>query len=389
MQAARARVVAAVAVVAVVVLCVAFGIRSRERTDGRGGPSTASRTPEGQPTGPRGSSGGLTESRRTPAPVGTGMAVTRLAFGSQDNGYALLARCEQGEIGKRKCASALVATLDGGLSWIERPLPEHQDAELILVVHDEHTLGLGAADQAWYVSLNQGRSWERRPFGPVPYELRPAEFGVLCPNPLAPHGCEGPLVEYRPEGLRRFNSEPPLPRLAYDATLAGTTLWAVTADAGKVYAAMSVDRGHTWQRRDPPAPTSVVVEPRLSASLDGKDVWISGKQANETTALWRYDAAAGAWSLAAPTTPPPRLFDVIALSEHRLAALTYGGFGYVLDDGAQWARARQALFGRFIALSQLPDGTFQAYAENGDVWLGVGSGTDRHWIDVTVVPPRA
>src|SRR6266542_4143553 len=334
MQAARARVVAAVAVVAVVVLCVAFGIRSRERTDDRGGPSTASRTPEGQPTGPRGSSGGLSESRRTPAPVGTGMAVTRLAFGSQDNGYALLARCEQGEIGKRKCASALVATLDGGLSWIERPLPEHQDAELILVVHDEHTLGLGAADQAWYVSLNQGRSWERRPFGPVPYELRPAEFGVLCPNPLAPHGCEGPLVEYRPEGLRRFNSEPPLPRLAYDATLAGTTLWAVTADAGKVYAAMSVDRGHTWQRRDPPAPTSVVVE-------------------------------------------------------HRLAALTYGGFGYVLDDGAQWARARQALFGRFIALSQLPDGTFQAYAENGDVWLGVGSGTDRHWIDVTVVPPRA
>src|SRR6266508_1636973 len=90
MQAARARVVAAVAVVAVVVLCVAFGIRSRERTDDRGGPSTASRTPEGQPTGPRGSSGGLSESRRTPAPVGTGMAVTRLAFGSQDNGYALL-----------------------------------------------------------------------------------------------------------------------------------------------------------------------------------------------------------------------------------------------------------------------------------------------------------
>jgi hypothetical protein len=389
MQATRGQVVAAVAVGAVVVLCVALGIRSRDDSTGtRGGPPSARTNAPQEQASPGVSGTAFTESRRTLAPVGSGMEVTALAFGTQDNGYALLARCGPGTVGSRHCDSVLVTTLDGGLSWIERQLPTHGDAELTLVVRGERTVAVGATGAAWYVSVNQGRTWELRPAGPLPYELRPAEFGVICPDPLVRGGCEGPLVEYRPEGPKRFNTEPPLPRLAFDVALVGTALWAVTADAGKVYAAVSLDRGSTWQRRDPSPAAGVMVRPRLTASPDGKEIWISAEQDAGTTALWRYDTVLGTWLVAPPANPRPRLSDVIAVGANRLAAVADNGFGYVVDDGTRWALARQGLFNRFVGLALLTDGTLMARTDNGEIWLGVGTGSDRHWIDVTVLAPR-
>lgn len=392
MKATRGQVGVIVAVSTVLTLCAALEIRSRSHHDGAQPQATATSTETAEGTAPETASprpfGGPVESRRTTAPVAPGMAVIGLAFGSQDSGYALLARCGPGEYGKRRCDSMLMATLDGGLSWIERSLPEHGDAELILAVADDRTIGLGAADDAWYVSLDQGRSFQRRPYSPIPYELRPGEFGLLCPDPLARGGCEGPLVEYRRDGPHRFNAEPPLPRLSTDVALAGTTLWAVTADAGKAYAAQSLDRGTTWQRRDPPAAAGVVSDARLTSSPDGKEAWLSAVLDGTATALWQFDPAGAAWRLVPPTGPRPKVNDVAALGGGVLAAVAPEGFGFLLTGGTRWVRPRQSVFNRVASLRLLRDGTLMARGGSGDTWLGVGSGIDRHWVDVTLLAPQ-
>jgi hypothetical protein len=316
------------------------------------------------------------------------MEVSGIAFGSQDNGYALLARCGPGEVGGRHRASALVVSLDGALSWIERSLPEHGDAELTLVVADEGTVGLGAGKDAWYLSRDRGRTFERRPYAPIPYELRPAEFGLACPDPLARGGCEGPLVEYRADGPHRFNVEPPLPRLAFDVALVGTTLFATTtADLGKLYVAVSLDRGLTWQRRDPPPVVGSASEPHLTWSLDGKEVWLSAVLDNATTALWQFDPATVGWRPVVPDGFRPKLDEVSALGGGLLVAVGPNGLGYLTAGGTRWSRPRQGLFNNLEAVIVLRDGTLMAHSSTGDTWLGVGSGVDRVWVDVTVVAP--
>jgi hypothetical protein len=389
MTATRGRIVLVVAVGTVVLLCALIGIRARAAREASGPQPGSTFAPDTRQSGPATGTrpvGGAAESRRTVASVAPGTEVTGLAFGSQDDGYTLLAKCAPGEFGKRHCSSTLLVTLDGGLSWIERTLPEYGDAELTLAVAGARTVGLGVTGTWWYVSVDEGRTFQRRPYAPLPYELRPGDFGLVCPDPLVRGGCEGPLVEYRPDGVRPVTTGPPLPGPPSDVVVTGTTLWTAGTAGGRAYVATSLDRGTTWQRRDPPPAPGPVTGARLTASADGTDVWLSATVDGGSIALWQFDPS-GIWRPVVPVGPVPRLFQLVALGGGVLAATGVDGFGYLTAGGTRWIQSRQGVLRRVSAFTLLGDGTLLVHADEGTVWIGIGAGLDRRWIDVTVLAP--
>jgi hypothetical protein len=377
----RGRARAVVAAAAVAAVAVGLGARSCSA-----GPSdTPPRPPEAvespvpaasRPGVGRGSTGGVDftmESRRASAPSGAGLAVVALRFGDQDKGYGLLRRCEgQG------CEHALVATLDGGLSWITRQVPATA-SPLELVVPAPTTVLLRDGDAGWYVSTNAGRSFARRPPSPAPPELARPGYRVGCVDSPARPDCPTALFADGAGGARPVPSQPPLPGRLVDAEGSGPRVWAVGVEAGRVAAAVSADSGGTWRRVDPPAARDPLPAPELAVSADGAQAWLTAG-----AAVWRFDGAA--W-LPVPTAGDrPALREAVALGGDALGAASPEGFGLLVDGGTRWARPAPVVLARIGAMSLLGDGTLESVAGDGEVWLAVGEGPRRHWVHLTLWP---
>jgi len=402
MVAARGRV-GLVAGLAVLGVLVALAVRScGERRPGAQppAPQVVAPSPSGGPATPStGPSGGPSvEQRSASVPLGLAMPELRMVFGSADVGYGLLSQCENDA--PRRCRSALLVTLDGGQSWVERQLPEHGEAPLWIKVVDATTIGLFADDgpAAAWLSRDTGRTFQRRPRFPPPAETVPDGWVADCLG----LDCARQVYEYRADGPHRLTTQPPLHSPLRLLKFDGTRLWAgAVAPDGRPELAVSRDRGNSWKRSDPPVAALRIGDIEITVSPDGRDVWLVQRTTSgESAMLARFDPAAAVWR---PVRLPDEAGDVIAaaaLGNGELAATTFNTVGYLVAGGTRWV-SPQDMGIHAVTIGLLSDGTLAvtfiaiATETNGNplydaqsVLLGVGGGTSRQWIQVRLVPSQ-
>ncbi|HET8661848.1 MAG TPA: hypothetical protein VFM55_22985, partial [Micromonosporaceae bacterium] len=149
--------------------------------------------------------------------------------------------------------------------------------------------------------------------------------------------------------------------------------------------------GRSWQRRDLPGPDGgPVSRVELRVSPDGRDVWLLGFGAAgrlEFPRLWLHGP--GGWRVRHAGDPAPVAHAYAAAGGQALVVAGPGGLG-VVGDG-------YATFGDWPSATgyvrTLPDGALVAAADTtgtdttggGErLWLGVGRGTNRRWIEIIV-----
>jgi hypothetical protein len=323
--------------------------------------------------------------RRATAPVPAGFPVTDLEFVDVDEGYALFQRCDQ----PRACRVALAVTLDGGNSWIERPLPFTPQSRVALRVGLTAGAGnlllLRAEPIGWFVSRDSGRSFEQRPLQPPPLEvnLTGPRYVHRCPssNPACP--APRPVLAIGGDGAEAVRAAiPPVGNLTgLQADGDGTKLWAVGRQAGTVLLAVSADQGQSWTPAGaiPLGATAPSDPPILAVSSSGADVWLAG----DGYGFRR--AADGRWSPVPAMQDATDLRSAVALGHDVL--LLAGTRGASTVTGDRWVPDAPP---EVAALRDLGGGVVQGYVVSGSadtVWLCRCDGTDRQWIRVAVMAP--
>ncbi|HET8684655.1 MAG TPA: hypothetical protein VFM54_22710, partial [Micromonosporaceae bacterium] len=296
------------------------------------------------------------------------------------------------------CPAALAATVDGGLTWQSRQHPRPVAPGQQLYVGGARLVLLHADPYGWYVSTDAGLTFAFRPGSAPPpeYATVAGRYGVWC-EPAPCRVVEG----YPPGGGRRpVPAQPDLPGELVTVAQAGAhELWAVSVAQGRAYPAVSLDQGRSWQRRDLPGPVGgssgspdgrPVSRVELRVSPDGRDVWLLGfgpAARLEFPRLWLHGP--GGWRVRHAGDPAPVAHAFAAAGGQALVVAGPGGLG-VVGDG-------YATFGDWPSATgyvrALPDGALVAAADTtgtdttgtGErLWLGVGRGTDRRWIEVIV-----
>jgi hypothetical protein len=362
-------------------------------TPSTAGPSTAGPSTAGSP----GTGSTALEERSVTAPPDITMSTLRMSFGSADTGYGLFSQCDNGS--PRRCTSALLVTLDGGQSWVVRQLPEHGESALWMQVVDASTIVLFADDTtgtAW-VSHDSARTFQRRPRFPPPAETVPDGWAAGCPE----KECVPQVYEYRSDGPHRLATQPPLRSPLQFVRFDGARLWAgAISPNGVPELVVSGDRGRTWKPSDPLVRTGVG-SMEVTVSPERRDVWLVQRTDNGL-ALARFDPAAGTGRGAWRPVPPPDEarggIAAVALGNGELAVTTYNSLGYLVAGGTRWlSPPPERMPGRIFGIGMLRDGTVEAVLSEqddggnalldiGGVLLGVGAGTNRHWIHVKLVP---
>jgi len=246
----------------------------------------------------------LGETRTGMLPVPVGMRAHSVQFGDADHGYALEWSVKPVETVtidantySERYRALLFATADGGRTWTPRPLPAPVLDGPSLAVLGPQRIVISSED--WNVSTDGGRSYRRYPAdGQVPLELQAAPHDVLWASGDCTPGPCFELIEHTPNGERRHKwTSPALPAPPEAASYGPDgRWWAFARDGGRLHAAVSADRGATWQAREVPAhPALASVPEQLGAQLsaDGEDLWLLGLGGEPAT---------GGLGRAAPTT---------------------------------------------------------------------------------------
>ncbi|MEV0808888.1 hypothetical protein [Micromonospora sp. NPDC050200] len=291
-----------------------------------------------------------------------------LEFSDAAHGWALFAGCD-GRPPDRSCPALLFSTLDGGRSWLQvrhpRPVADNQQLYTApgLVV-------LGAEPHGWYASTNGGASFVRTAEVPAEWRAAQGRFQVI--------EATGRVGEWDGRRSRPLAAQPPVPGLDTVASSDDLLVAAGMAD-DRPYAAVSTDRGRSWQPTPVPAPDGAVSTLRVRVAPDG-DVWLVGERPDrmDFPALWRY---LGRWLPVPAESCPSRILSVAPVGAGRVAVTGPSGVGVVIDG--RYTPVAWPL-GPNHYLSLLGDGTLVARAPDETV-LAVGPVGTRRWIRVVLV----
>jgi hypothetical protein len=311
-------------------------------------------------------------------------------FADATHGAVLFTRCgvDDPAAGTRDACSALLyVTSDGGRTWQQRRHPQTVAAVQQIRVGPDGMILLLSGPNAWYVSTNEGRSFQRYPYTPEPpvahLQALAGEFQLCC--------GDGPaeLVRYADGKVAAVPAAPPLPgRLTAAVLRAERDLWAASVERGIAYTAFSADGGRTWKRSDVPGSQGGLVRLGLSVSADSSDLWLLGFRADEKRfpAVWRLDPTG--WRLMPADGRPEAFRNAVPVGAGLLAVTGPLGSGLA---GERWTATDWPSGGD---LQLLGDGAVQVDDErDGTVWLGVGGGVNRRWAQLVlrqaaVAPPR-
>jgi hypothetical protein len=196
-------------------------------------------------------------------------------FSRPAHGWLLTSDCADGRPG---CRLTVGETADGGLSWQLHPVPDRAAGPAAvpdLSALDERTLLLRSPQGSTAVSPDAGRTWRAASPGVGPANgIGPGDRLLLRP-PAAGAGCGAAVVEVfsvRYGGPTALAAQPPIEACWVAAAPAADGSWWVGGAAdGHPAAAVTRDRGASWQRI-------------VFADADGQSVRVS-TVGNDTYAL--------------------------------------------------------------------------------------------------------
>jgi hypothetical protein len=125
------------------------------------------------------------EVRRSQLDAPAGYNVQTVEFADASHGFAELVTRQP--VATDRYGSALFSTVDGGLTWHPLADPRQPSSSPQLYTVDNRTVVLLAEPYGWYVSIDAGASFERRPSDPAPSELDALDALGAGSHPLA---CE-------------------------------------------------------------------------------------------------------------------------------------------------------------------------------------------------------
>jgi hypothetical protein len=324
----------------------------------------------------------IVEVRQVRAPIPMDFALQTLTFVDSARGYALYARCGENSLGKPGCEASLVATMDGGRTWSVRRHPRPFATSQQLVVSDNGAVMLLADPYGWYLSRDGGLTFRHTgPPGRPPddYYTVPGRFQVF-------QSQTGPsrVVEYVNGRRRDLPVQPPLggrlTSVKYDES---GRLWAAgLAGDGRPVAALSRDDGRTWQRQEVPGQAGPLDWVSLEISAGASDVWLLASPGPPAfPSLWLFDGAG--WAEQPAIGSPPQMQSAAALGNRVLAVSVPADRGGLVVP-PRYRESDWPLAG--ADLTVLADGTLMASTgPSGEVFLGLGHGTDRQWVQVILV----
>jgi hypothetical protein len=327
--------------------------------------------------------------RRNVVPVPKGTAPRGVEFADADTGYALFTSCVAGQ----PCQVGLVFTLDGGGSWVARKLPFDDAIDVDMRLGRGNVLIIKAAPAGYFVSRNNGNTFERRPLTPAPVELNLAEpqYSTGCPDVAATDcpdlqpwvigddAARRPLPS-RPSGNHRYTGL----TATTDGTLwlaaqttATTTVGATGTGSGPLIAAWSsTDRGRTWKSEGSIRASDPATVARPVVAPDGSDVWLVGPRfaARRT--------GPGAWTEATAMREVGEVFSAEVLPGGAVLIASNQGV-WVLD---QQQRIRDQAARLIFRLRRLNPQTILGYPaqRSGEIWLCTPKPKACDWSHVAV-----
>ncbi|MFI6782461.1 hypothetical protein [Micromonospora sp. NPDC050276] len=289
-------------------------------------------------------------------------------FVDADHGYALFANCGEPPPGD-DCPARLFATDDGGRAWRELRHP-HPAAENHQLYAAPGVLTLWSEPHGWWTSTEGGTSFRRSVDGPPPQWLGAQSRFQLIED-------SGQVGEWDGQRLRPLATQPPVPGLNTVDAGDGRLVVAAGEKDGKPYAAVSFDRGRSWQQTPVPAPDGHVGVLRAVVERDGT-AWLVGERPDRRSfpALWRLLQG---WNPVRADGHPPQVQSVAPIGGGLLAVTGPAGAGAVGDGRyteLPWP------IGPDRSLSVLTDGTIVAVGGDGGILLGVGWVAERRWTKI-------
>ncbi|MGC4879467.1 WD40/YVTN/BNR-like repeat-containing protein [Micromonospora sp. DT43] len=296
-------------------------------------------------------------------------------FVDAEHGYALFASCGEPSLDD-DCPAWVFATDDGGRSWRElrHPHPEAKNHQLYAA---PGVLTLLSEPHGWWTSTDGGTSFTHTPDGP------PRQW-VGAQGRFQLIEGSGQVGEWDGQRLHPLATQPRVPGM--NTVDAGDGLLVVAAGEkdGKPHAAVSFDRGRTWQQTPVPAPEGPVGVLRAVVDRDGTG-WLVGERPDRRSfpALWRLGRG---WDPIRADGHPPLIQSVVPIGGGLLAVTGSGGTGTgTVGDG----RYTDLLWpiGPDRNLSVLTDGTIVAARGDGGILLGVGQVAERRWTEIILENP--
>jgi hypothetical protein len=322
---------------------------------------------------------GIAEERQVRVRIPLDFTVQSLTFVDSTRGYALYTRCDDGPAAEPNCEASLIATVDGGRSWLVRRHPHPFATNQQMVVGGNGAVMLLAEPYGWYLSRDGGLTFRHTgdaEHPPDDYYTLPGRFQLWYSSTEPVR-----VVEYVGGRSRGVPAQPPLPVVTDTKYDESGRLWAAGVAAGRPVVALSRDAGRTWQRQQVPGSGDPVERVSLQISAGASDVWLTAQSAQDAfPQLWLYDGER--WQDRSVANHPAYISSVAALGSGALAMTLPGGAGLVQGE-AYWGTDWPLDGG---ALRVLSDETLLASkGPYGEVFLGLGHGIFRQWVHVLVL----
>ncbi|MEU8286266.1 hypothetical protein AB0C01_18230 [Micromonospora sp. NPDC048905] len=291
-------------------------------------------------------------------------------FVDAEHGYALFANCGEPPPGD-DCPAWIFATDDGGRSWRELRHP-HPAAENHQLYAAPGVLTLWSEPHGWWTSTDGGTSFTHTLDGPPPQWLGAQGRFQLIEG-------SGQVGEWDGQRLRPLATQPRLPAMNTVDAGEGPLVVAAGEKDGKPYAAVSFDRGRSWQQTPVPAPDGPVGVLRTVVDRDGT-AWLVGERPDRRSfpALWRLGRG---WDPIRAEGHPPHIQSVVPIGGGLLAVTSSAGTGTATVGDGRYTELPWPI-GPDRSLSVLTDGTIVAAGGDGDILLGVGQVAERRWTEI-------